>query len=162
MIGLMNSPFGWSKKTLTLANRKMEIGEQPTEVLDERFGQCHVLAQAHDVNTQEPLFVKIRYDIYPRFFNSHKYPVISEATEIPKEHFLHEVDASKLVGRLGHGPKYLDHFMQRQLPGMPLAGFPINFLVMGAVPGENVEDIRDELSYEEAASIKKQLAYILE
>lgn len=81
---------------------------------------------------------------------------------MPQEHFLHEVNASKL--ELEHGPKYLDHFIQDQLPGMPLAGFPINFLIMGPVPGENVEDIGNELTFtcNQAASIKKQLAYILE
>lgn len=113
----------------------MEIGEEIARILDQRLGQCHVLTHAHDVNTQEALFVKIQYDIYPRCFNSHKHPVTSEAAEIPQEHFLHEVDASKFMGELRHGPKYLDYFIQDQLPGMPLTGFPINFLIMDAVPG---------------------------
>lgn len=119
MIEFMGSSFGWSKKAITLEKRDMEIAR----ILGQRLGQCHVLTHAHDVNTQEALFVKIRYDIYSSCFNSHKNPVISEAAEVPQEHFLHDVDASKLMEELGHGPKYLDHFMQDQLvTGNPTHG----------------------------------------
>lgn len=48
--------------------------------------------------------------------------------------------------------------------GSPLAGFrfPIDILIMGSVSAENAEHIGNEFTCNQAASIKKQLAHILD
>ncbi|KNG79960.1 hypothetical protein ANOM_011651 [Aspergillus nomiae NRRL 13137] len=62
----------------------------------------------------------------------------------------------------GYGPKYVAHWGQFQGSGWPFYGGAVFFLVMGTVPGEDVDEIRDELSDRQLDNIRSQLARILE
>ncbi|KAI9929432.1 hypothetical protein ASPWEDRAFT_172912 [Aspergillus wentii DTO 134E9] len=78
------------------------------------------------------------------------------------DHFLHECDLVEIVHEIGHGPKYISHFSRKAGPKYPYPNGLVHFLIMSRVPGENVRDIFLGLSDEQLASIKRQLAYILE
>lgn len=139
----------------------MKITEQLEEVLDDKTGQRHVMVQAYDLLTRRPLLIKIQYYLYPRALFALKEPESVKAAQIDNQHFLHKTDAHRILSAFNLGPRYIDHFIQRQLPGMPLPGWPISFIIMGDVPGDNLADIRSQLLDDELESVKKQIAQIL-
>lgn len=156
-----NLPYHWVDKVLSAEGRSIKITEQLDEVLDNKTGQRHVLVQAYDLLTKRPLIVKIQYYLYPRALFAMKDPGTLQAARIDNQHFLHKTDAHRILSAFNLGPRYIDHFIQQQLPGMPLPGWPISFVIMGDAPGENLDDIRSQLSSDELDSVERQIARIL-
>ncbi|OJJ82592.1 uncharacterized protein ASPGLDRAFT_36724 [Aspergillus glaucus CBS 516.65] len=151
--------YDWTGKSLLITQRRVKIDEQLSEVLDDRLGLRHILTRAHDTNTGERLMLTIQYELNPDEFD---FENPEEIKEMAKLHWLHGVDTVDIVGSLGHGPKYHAHTRQTQGCGMPYRGGRIYFIIMGDVPGEDVDELLDELSVTQLASIRKQLAFILE
>lgn len=91
--------FDWTGVSLVIMDKRVKIEEQPTEVFDERMGLQLVLTHAHNIETGEHLFSKIRYELDPDplgFENPEKVKEIAKK----KKHFLHEVSIAKLVSFL--------------------------------------------------------------
>lgn len=87
---------------------------------------------------------------------------VEENKEISSRHVLFEIDLIERLGNIGHGPKLLDHARYNQTENHPCPGGTIYVIAMERIPGENVEDIEEDLSKTQLLSIRKQLAYILE
>jgi hypothetical protein len=66
-----------------------------------------------------------------------------------------------LIHELRHGPEYKEHWTQKQGHAWSFPGGLIDCLIMGQVPGKNINTIYEDLSDEQLASIKSQLAKIL-
>lgn len=156
-----NLPYNWVDKVLSTKKRSIQITEQLDEVLDSKTGQRHVLVQAYDMLTRRPLIIKIQYYLYPRALFTLKDPEGVKAAQIDNTHFLHKTDAHRILSAFNHGPRYIDHFIEQQLPGMPLPGWPISFIIMGDVSGDNLANIRSQLSDDQLDSVKKQIARII-
>ncbi|KAE8359947.1 hypothetical protein BDV27DRAFT_162131 [Aspergillus caelatus] len=133
--------FDCAGTVITFDDKEVKVQEQLTEVLDDRMGQQHVLALAENTKTAE----------------SHM-----EEKKIAIDLFSCEVHAAERFGNAGYGPKYVAHWGQVQGTGWPLDGGTVFFLFMSTVPGEDVDEIRDELSDRKLHSIRRQLARILE
>ncbi|KAE8402541.1 hypothetical protein BDV37DRAFT_272842 [Aspergillus pseudonomiae] len=151
--------FDCTGSVMRFDDKELKLNEQLTEVLDDRMGQRHVLAFADDIKTEERYLVKIRYELNPKYFD---FEDPEEEREIAIDHFSCEVDAAQRLSDAGYGPKYVAHWGQFQGSGWPFYGGAVFFLVMGTVPGEDVNEIRDELSDRQLDSIRSQLARILE
>ncbi|KAB8275388.1 hypothetical protein BDV30DRAFT_236755 [Aspergillus minisclerotigenes] len=151
--------FDCTDTVIEFDGKEYKIKEQLTEVLDDRMGQRHVLALAENTKTAEPHMVKIRYELNPKYFD---FDNPEEEKGIAIDHFSCEVDAAERLGDAGYGPKYVAHWGQYQGLRWPFGGGAVFFLVMGTVPGEDVDEIRDELSDAQLASIRSQLTRILE
>ncbi|KNG86317.1 hypothetical protein ANOM_005216 [Aspergillus nomiae NRRL 13137] len=123
-------------RVFDIEGRKLQIEEQLTESL-----------------------LKIRYELNPKDFD---FEDPREVKEIAEERYCHEVEAAILLGERGLGPKYRTHETQYQEEWMPFPGGYIDFFVMQLPPGENVNEIQDELTNRQLESIRTQLAYILE
>lgn len=67
-----------------------------------------------------------------------------------------------LLHQIGHGPKHIRSSYCIQPAGLPYPGEKISFTIMERVPGEDVNDLIDQLSTEERGSIRTQLAKILQ
>ncbi|RAL03492.1 uncharacterized protein BO80DRAFT_488488 [Aspergillus ibericus CBS 121593] len=140
--------------------RKLKIEEQLSEVLDMRMGQRHVLAKARNIDNQKPSLLKIRYQLDPKYFDFDD--LNDEILEIAEQHYCHEVEATILLSKAGLGPKYLKHQTQDQPEWMPFPDGYVDFIVMKPPPGENLDEIHEELTDRQLASIRTQLAHILE
>jgi serine/threonine protein kinase len=84
-----------------------------------------------------------------------------EHEELVANHAGHEVDLANFLYEIGHGPKLLDYYGYLQRENDPYKGGAMYFIAMEYVPGEDVDEIRDELTQDELLSIRRQLAYIL-
>ncbi|KAK6837261.1 hypothetical protein RU639_001358 [Aspergillus parasiticus] len=151
--------FDCTGTVIKFDDKEIRVKEQLTEVLDDRMGQRHVLALAENTKTAEPHMVKIRYELNPEYFD---FENPEEEREIAIDHFSCEVVAAQRLSDVRYGPKYVAHWGQFQGTGWPCHGGAVFFLVMGTVPGEDVDEIRDELSDAQLDSIRSQLARILE
>lgn len=151
--------FDCAGTVIKFDDKEIKVKEQLTETLDDIMGQQHVLALAENTKTAETHMVKIRYELNPKYFD---FDDPEEEKEIAIDHFSCEVHAAERLGNAGYGPKYVTHWRQIQGTGWPLDGGTVFFLVMGTVPGEDVDKIRDELSDRQLDSIRSQLARILE
>lgn len=76
--------------------------------------------------------------------------------------FLEEIKLVEDVDEIGHGPAYIDHVSQPAGPSFPNPDGYAHFIVMMRVPGENLNDIYEDLADVQLESIQLQLAYILE
>ncbi|KAE8332993.1 hypothetical protein BDV39DRAFT_199342 [Aspergillus sergii] len=141
--------FDCTGTVIEFDGKEYKIKEQLTEVL----------ALAENTKTAVPHMVKIRYELNPKYFD---FENPEEEREIAIDHFSCEVVAAEGLGDAGYGPKYVAHWGQFQGLRWPFDGGAVFFLVMGTVPGEDVDEIRDELSDAQLASIRSQLARILE
>lgn len=86
---------------------------------------------------------------------------IEDLTEVVHEHVCFEMDLIELIHGIGHGPEYRYSCSYQQNKGMPYPKGRIYFIMTSRVPGENLEDICDELTHEQLRSVRKQLAKIL-
>jgi hypothetical protein len=168
--------FDFTGRKRTIKGRDIEIEQQLTEVLDDRMGQRQVLTLARYLDTNEPIMLKIRYEyvqanqsyiallttmsrLNPRLFGIED---VEENREVTETHYLHEIDTLETVEKIGHGPQFIDYATQEQGPEMPYPPGLVDFYMTTRVPGEKVGAIFDQLSHAQLASIRKQLAFILE
>ncbi|PYI32286.1 hypothetical protein BP00DRAFT_435446 [Aspergillus indologenus CBS 114.80] len=155
--------FNLENRIITLAGNKLRIEEQLTEVLDYELGERSLLLKARSLAANGSLsLIKMRYQLNPRGFEIDTEETRKEVLHIAEHEFLHECDAIKLLGVAGLGPKYVDHLMCSQPKWMPFPGGYGHFLVMEVPPGENLDEIWDELSDCQLEGIRTQLARILE
>lgn len=78
--------FDWTGVSLVIMDKRVKIEEQPTEVFDERMGLQLVLTHAHNIETGEHLFSKIRYELDPDplgFENPEKVKEIAKKKTFP-------------------------------------------------------------------------------
>lgn len=153
--------FSLVGRTITLNGRTLKIEEQLSEVLDTRVGQRNALIKARNVKNDILSLIKIRYELDPSFFHFNDNEK-KQAKEDAWYHFCDEVDAARLLSNAGLGPEYLDHFSRTQPAWMVFPGGYTDFLVMKMPPGKNLNEIQDELTDRQLASIRTQLAHILE
>lgn len=71
------------------------------------------------------------------------------------------MDIIDLLFDIGHGPRLIGGYRYHQADTSPCPGGFMYLDVMEVVPGDDVEDIMDDLTDDELLSIRKQLAYIL-
>ncbi|KAH8430854.1 uncharacterized protein LDX57_008518 [Aspergillus melleus] len=153
--------FSLEGRIITLEGRKLKIEEQLTEVLDQRMGQRNVLVKTRNIESNIRSLIKMRYQLNPEDFEF----VGNDNVEIMKiawEHFCNEVQAAKLLGEAGLGPQYVDNLSRVQPKWMAFPGGYVDFLVMKPASGENLDAILEELTDRQLASIRTQLAHILE
>ena len=151
--------FSLEGRVFEIEGRILKVEEQFSEVLDRRMGQRHVLAKARNTVTRLSFFIKIRYELNPKEF---AFEDPTEILSIAEQHYCHEVQAAMLLAEKGFGPKYAAHETQDQPEWMPFPGGYVDFLVLHPPFGENVNKIQPELSNRQLASIRTQLARILE
>ncbi|PYI05176.1 hypothetical protein BO78DRAFT_346135 [Aspergillus sclerotiicarbonarius CBS 121057] len=151
--------FSLEGRVFDIDGRKLKIEEQLSEVLDPRFGQRHVLAKTRNIDNKRPSLLKIRYQLNPKDFD---FEDPEEVLELAEQHYCHEVDATVLLAKAGLGPQYLTHETHYQPEWMPFPDGYVDLIVMKPPPGENVDEIQDELTDRQLASIRTQLAHILE
>jgi hypothetical protein len=88
---------------------------------------------------------------------------LQENRELCDDEYLGELETVKIVNGINHGPALLDWYTKRQSEDMPYPQKGImDVYVMDLVPGENVDDIFDDLEWEHLRIIRAQLTYILE
>lgn len=63
---------------------------------------------------------------------------------IAEDHFGHKFETVMLINDFWHGAEYQEHWTPKQGHAWPFAGGLVEFLVMGRVPGENVDEIRED------------------
>ncbi|PWY74490.1 hypothetical protein BO94DRAFT_589172 [Aspergillus sclerotioniger CBS 115572] len=148
-------------RVFQIDGNRLEIEEQLSEVLDRRMGQRHVLAKARNTVTQKSCFIKIRYELNPKDFDFDDHDH-QEILEIAEQHYCHEVEAAELLGNKGLEPKYVTRETQDQPEWMPFPDGYVDFLVLKTPLGQNVDDIQDGLTDDQLASIRTQLAHILD
>lgn len=151
--------FSFRGRVFDIEGRKLKVVEQLTEFLDIEHGQRRVLTRVINLENKLESFLKIRYQLDPEDFD---FDDPAEAEELAEEHYCHEVQLTDFLGERGLGPKYYCHETQSQEDWMPFPNGYIDFLVMQIPPGENVEDIQDELTDQQLDSIRTQLAHTLE
>ena len=151
--------FSFRGRVFDIEGRKLKVVEQLTEFLDIEHGQRRVLTRVINLENKLESHLKIRYQLDPEDF---EFDNPAEAEELAEEHYCHEVQITDLLGERGLGPKYYCHETQSQEDWMPFPNGYIDFLVMQIPPGENVEDIQDELTDQQLDSIRTQLAHTLE
>lgn len=79
------------------------------------------------------------------------------------DEYLGELEIVETVHGIGHGPKLLDWYTKRQPEYMPYPEKGImDVYVMDVVPGENLNDIFEDLEWQHLRIIRNQLTYILE
>ncbi|EEA23725.1 hypothetical protein TMatcc_006801 [Talaromyces marneffei ATCC 18224] len=152
-----------------LRGRTFEIGEDDTEQnvkvvemltegLDESMAQMLVRANGRIQETGTKVMVLISYDVKPDNFD------IDDLEDLQADVKFHrglEPDIIDLLFKIGHGPGRIDSCFYEQAEISPCPGGFIYLDAMEQVPGDDVEEIMDDLSDKELLSIRKQLAYIL-
>ncbi|PWY74514.1 hypothetical protein BO94DRAFT_227803 [Aspergillus sclerotioniger CBS 115572] len=142
-----------------IAGKKLKAEKQLSEVLDERIGQRHVIANIMCINDKSSAHLKVRYELNPKHFDLDD---PKEMLEIAEEHYCHEVDATKFLANARVGPRVIAIETQDQPEWMPYPGGYVDFIVMHTPYGENIDEIRDKLTNGQLDSIRTQLANILE
>lgn len=56
----------FADKVITTGNKRYIVEEQLNEVINPQLAQCHALTLAHDIETSNPIMIKIRYEQAPR------------------------------------------------------------------------------------------------
>ncbi|PCG90354.1 Hypothetical protein PENO1_099550 [Penicillium occitanis (nom. inval.)] len=143
MTGHNGWAYGWEDRVIKVQGADIKIETQLT-----------------DVKTNQPLMLKITYDLNPK--NPPIIDDVGETVRVPYRHVCFEADLIDLVHSIGHGPQLLKFTKSKQNEWMPYPGGQINYKVMTRVPGADVDKIRDNLSARERQSIRSQLAKILE
>ncbi|BCR88144.1 uncharacterized protein ACHE_40708S [Aspergillus chevalieri] len=146
-------------KIISTGDKRYFVEKQLNEVINPQLAQCHVLTLAYDMETSNPVMIKIRYDLNPEPFDIHD---PSSHKEITDEDFLDEVKCIWYLSLLGHGPRYIKYVTASASAEFPYPEGRVFFLVTDRVPGENVDEIRGELSDAQVESIGVQLGYILD
>lgn len=153
--------FNLEGRIMNIDGKKLKIEEQLTEVLDQQLGQRSVLAKARNIENNITSLLRMRYELNPKDFgfSADEYEMIMEDAQ---DCFLLEVQAIMLLHEAGFGPQHHEYIRLNQPEWMPFPGGYTDFIVMKIPPGENLDDIYDELTDSQLASIRKQLANILE
>ncbi|GKZ32311.1 hypothetical protein AbraIFM66950_001627 [Aspergillus brasiliensis] len=151
--------FSFRGRVFDIDGKKLKVVKQLTEFLDFELGQRRVLTKVKNMENNLESLLKIRYQLDPEEFD---FDDPADAEELAEEHYCHEVQLTALLGERGLGPKYYKHETQLQEDWMPFPDGYIDLLVMQIPPGENVDDIQDELTDQQLGSIRTQLAHILE
>lgn len=73
-----------------------------------------------------------------------------------------ECDLVEIVHETGHGPRYITHLNIKAGTNFPYAKGYVDFLVMSSPPGDNLFDVYGDLSNNQRASIRRQMAKIFE
>ncbi|PLB53284.1 hypothetical protein P170DRAFT_351400 [Aspergillus steynii IBT 23096] len=153
--------FSFKRRVLHVDGKKLKVVEQFSEVLDHRVGQRNVLVKARNIDNNIMSLLKIRYQLDPEifgFFGDEN----KEIMEIAEEDFLFEVQAAMVLSEAGLGPQYINYERRTQPEWMPFPKGCVHVLVMKVPPGENLDEIRDDLTDRQLDSIRTQLAHILE
>ncbi|OJJ67635.1 hypothetical protein ASPBRDRAFT_660910 [Aspergillus brasiliensis CBS 101740] len=138
--------FNFRGRVFDIDGKKLKVVKQLTEFLDFELGQRRVLTKVKNMGNNLESLLKIRYQLDPGEFD---FDDPADAEELAEEHYCHEVQLTALLGKRGLGPKYYKHETQFQEDWMPFPDGYIDFLVMQIPPGENVDDIQDELTDEQ-------------
>ncbi|GFF95207.1 hypothetical protein IFM53868_07905 [Aspergillus udagawae] len=154
--------FDLTNRVRIILGRPILIEEQLTELPDPRYSERQVLTLARYTDTDEPVMLKIRYELRPESFGIRDPEYLPVMRQWAQEHYLEEVKLVEDVEEIGHGPAYLAHATQRAGEMFPYPDGTVNFIVMTRVPGDNVARIFRTLSKDQLESIRRQLAFILE
>ncbi|EAW13702.1 uncharacterized protein ACLA_044220 [Aspergillus clavatus NRRL 1] len=154
--------FDLSGRGRYINGRPVGIDKQLTEELDPRFAQRSVLALATYVDTNEPVTLRIRYDLNPAPFGYTDPDEIRQVRERARFQFIEEIRATEEVGDIGHGASYLDHCVQKAGSPFPYPEGTVYFFVMTRVPGEKILPILNDLTDGQLEDVRKQLTFILE
>ncbi|RHZ65507.1 uncharacterized protein CDV56_107707 [Aspergillus thermomutatus] len=154
--------FDLTNRVRIIWGRPIRIEEQLTEVPDPRYAEIQVLTLARYEDTNEPIMLKIRYELRPESFDIRDQAYLQTMRERAQEDYLEEVKLVEDVEEIGHGPAYLSHVTQRAGEMFPYPDGIVNFIIMSRVPGENVARIFLTLSNQQLESIRRQLAITLE
>ncbi|QKX54852.1 uncharacterized protein TRUGW13939_01941 [Talaromyces rugulosus] len=141
-------------------SKDMIIEEQLTKVENDFNAQRYALVLARRLDSGRRVLLKIRYDLNPRGFDIDD---LQENRELCDDEYLGELETVKIVNSINHGPALLDWYTKRQSEDMPYPQKGImDVYIMDLVPGENVDDIFEDLEWEHLRIIRAQLTYILE
>ncbi|RHZ62615.1 hypothetical protein CDV55_104452 [Aspergillus turcosus] len=162
--------FDLTGRVRTILGRPIRIEEQLSELDDERYSERQVLTLARYMDTDEPIMLKIRYELRtdsfwglrPKNYGITGKEYLETIRQRADDDYLEEIKLVEDVEEIGHGPAYLAHASQRAGEMFPYPDGAVNFIIMTRVPGENVARIFETLSYEQLESIRRQLAFILE
>ncbi|EHA25760.1 hypothetical protein ASPNIDRAFT_43826 [Aspergillus niger ATCC 1015] len=154
--------FSFTGRVFDIDGKKLKVLEQLTEFLDFKLGQRRVLTRVINMESNLQSLLKIRYQLNPEDFDCDDSAEAELAEELAEEHYCHEVQLTAILGERGLGPEYYHHETQFQEEWLPFPGGYIDFLGMQIPPGENVDDVQDELTDRQLESIRTQLAHILE
>ncbi|CRG91466.1 hypothetical protein PISL3812_08515 [Talaromyces islandicus] len=125
-------------------SKDMIIEKQLTEVENEQSAQRNAL---------------IRYDLNPRGFDIDD---LQENRALCEDDYLSELEIVETVHSINHGPALLDWYTKRQPEYMPYPKEGImDVYVVSLVPGENLDEIFEDLGWEHLRVIRAQLTYIL-
>jgi hypothetical protein len=154
--------FDLTNRVRTILGRPIRIEEQLAEVPDPRLAEIQVLTLARYMDTNQPIMLKIRYELRPESFGIRDQVYLQTMRERAQDDYLEEVKLVEDVEEIGHGPAYLAHVTQRAGEMFPYPDGIVNFIIMTRVPGENVARIFLTLSDQQLESIRRQLAFTLE
>ncbi|OJJ77948.1 hypothetical protein ASPBRDRAFT_113408 [Aspergillus brasiliensis CBS 101740] len=149
--------FSFRDRVFDIENEYFKVVKQLTEDNDVGLGERKVLAVAKRLD--KTYLLKIRYQLDPEDCDLED---PDEILKVAEQSYCHEVEAIDLLSTHGYGPKYHNHETQKQPAWMPFPGGYLEFIVMEFPPGENVDDIQDELTDSQRKSIRTQLAQMLE
>ncbi|OKL61738.1 hypothetical protein UA08_02817 [Talaromyces atroroseus] len=150
--------YNWEGNRFRHKGVQYVIEEQLTEEENVELAQRHVLTLAHEIESGRQFMLKLSYDLDPEEFDIEDE---DEHEEMVCDYSGFEADLVNFLHGIGHEPKLLDAYGYLQGENHPYESGAIYFIAMECVPGENVDEIRDELTKEELQSIRRQLAYIL-
>jgi hypothetical protein len=87
---------------------------------------------------------------------------LEENKDTVHEHVLFEMELIRLLHSIGHGPKLLGASYSPQASALPHPGGNVYSILLERVPGDDLDEIKDDLSYAQLRSVRKQLTRILE
>ncbi|GFF35807.1 hypothetical protein IFM46972_04678 [Aspergillus udagawae] len=154
--------FDLTYRVRTILGRPIRIEEKLAEVPDPRLAEIQALTLARHMDTNQPIMLKIRYELRPESFGIRDQVYLQTMRERAQDDYLEEVKLVEDVEEIGHGPAYLAHVTQGAGEMFPYPDGIVNFIIMTRVPGENVAHIFLTLSDQQLESIRRQLAFTLE
>lgn len=87
---------------------------------------------------------------------------LAENNEMAESDYLLEIEMMEAVAEIGHGPAYIAHVASPQNETLPFPNGNIYLYVMTRAPGQDLEEIYEDLKDEQLESIRMQLVHILE
>ncbi|KUL90978.1 hypothetical protein ZTR_00669 [Talaromyces verruculosus] len=130
MTGHNGWAYDWEDREIKVQGADIKIETQLTEWTDEVLAQRHALTLAHSVKTNQPLMLKVTYDLNPK-----NIPIVDDVEEtvrVAHRHVRFEADLIDLVHSIGHGPQLLKFTKSKQNEWMPYPDGQINYKVMSS------------------------------
>ncbi|KAI9766158.1 MAG: hypothetical protein M1840_006725 [Geoglossum simile] len=148
-------PRKWSGKTLKCENLTVHLADILSERYVDNLGECVVVADGKLKGVDSPVIAKLRIQLDPEAVDDDDREAALRAVATEYAALVDLVDS-------GHTPRYLAFSKMLQDRSMPYPGGYIHVLVMSKVPGQNVQKVLFDLTEEERAVIRDQLAGVLE